>query len=43
MSNIEKINDYQVLSDDDFCAKYDQTKSDFLKEWENEKQEEAKK
>ena len=42
MSNSEKINDYQVMNDEDFWAKYNQTKEDFLKEWESEKKDESK-
>jgi DNA-binding transcriptional regulator YiaG len=36
MSNIEKINDYQTLTDEQFAEKYNQTKAEFLKEWESE-------
>ncbi|MBP3235352.1 MAG: hypothetical protein J6M65_13145 [Eubacterium sp.] len=36
MSNIQRINDYTVLSDEEFFEKYNQTKEEFLKEWEEE-------
>ena len=36
MSNIEKINDYQTMTDEQFTEKYNQTKAEFLKEWESE-------
>ena len=40
MSNIQKINDAASLSDKEFFEKYGQTKEEFVKEWEEEKEEE---
>ena len=39
MSNIQKINDVASLSDKEFFEKYGQIKEEFVKEWEEEKDE----
>ena len=41
MSNIQKINDYTTLSEEQFMEKYGQTKEGFIKEWEEEKNKET--